>query len=36
VIPPELRATATLATIAPGLSERLQRAMGIAEMTRDR
>jgi short-subunit dehydrogenase len=36
VIPPELRATATLATIAPGLSERLQRAMGIADMTRDR
>lgn len=35
VIPPELRATATMATIAPGLSERLQRRMGIAEMTRD-
>lgn len=36
VIPPELRATATLATVAPGLSERVQRLLGIAEMTRDR
>ena len=36
VIPPELRAIATVGTIAPVLSEAVQRRLGIREMTRDR